>query len=57
MPDRVRSVAVVGEFLDQQHDVAEAVREWRGQAVERPARDRLDVVGGRRWSEAALARA
>ena len=40
---------VVGEFLDQQHDVAEAApRTARASASSARARDRLDLVGRRR---------
>ena len=35
----------IGHLLDEQHDIVEAVRERRRQAVERPARDRLDFGG------------
>src|SRR6185369_4687116 len=44
---------VVGELFDQQHDLAEAVGERRGQRVEGGAGERLDLGGGGRRSEAA----
>ena len=43
---------VVGEFLDPQDDVAEVAANGAGSAVERAARDRLDLVGRGRRSEA-----
>ena len=48
---------VVGEILDQQHDVAKMLRERLGQRVQRAARDRLDLVGRGRMSEAPHRRA
>ena len=43
-----RSVRV-GDLLDQQHNVAEALRKGRGQALERAPRDRLYVGGARAY--------
>ncbi len=37
---------VVGELLDHEHDLAEMLGELRGQAGERGAGERLDLVGG-----------
>ena len=43
---------VVGEILDQQYDVAKMARERLRQRVQRPARDRLHLVGRGGISEA-----
>src|SRR5687767_3343583 len=45
-PHRFQGI-VVGEFLDQQHDIAEVRRERLGQALQRAPGERFDLVG--RW--------
>ena len=51
-PDRAQRL-VVGEVLDQQDDVPQALGKRPRQGVERPARDCLDLLGGRTGVEAA----